>query len=381
MKQKSLIQFIQLIRNAVFNIELPRGFIIEDAELCLRLAKQHNMTSLVGYAITRTDNLVDSAFYDRFRNQYYQTISCVTAMDVEIQRIKETLEKNGLDFVLLKGAFIRQLYPARWMRVSSDIDILIREKSLKKAISVLTDSLKFQQSKTTDHDVLLLSPRGIQLELHYVLTRREWKAQEVLDNVWNWCYPSPESKHEYIMKDEFLYFYHVFHAAKHFTLGGCGVRSVLDTYILNHFVDFNSEKRIQILEQGNLLLFANKLEEIAYKWFSDADVTSFDKVEEYILLGGAFGEPQRIAAIQAETRNRKRYILYRLFPPLNKLRFTYPVLTRFPVLLPFCWIHRLFKSLLTGKSGKAKYELEETRKNEHQAEDLAQMYKSLGLQK
>ena len=38
---------------------------------------------------------------------------------------------------------------------------------------------------------------------------------------------------------------------------------------------------------------------------------------------------------------RKRYLLYRLFPPLDELKKKYTILKRIPFLLPVFWIWRL----------------------------------------
>ena len=56
--------------------------------------------------------------------------------------------------------------------------------------------------------------------------------------------------------DKMFYFYHVAHMAKHFEIGGCGVRPFLDSYLLLYYAQYRTESCCQLLRKGGLLTFA-----------------------------------------------------------------------------------------------------------------------------
>lgn len=57
--------------------------------------------------------------------------------DNAIQCISNALESQQIEYILLKGAVIRDLYPQKWMRTSCDIDVLVHEDELNCAISII----------------------------------------------------------------------------------------------------------------------------------------------------------------------------------------------------------------------------------------------------
>ena len=82
-------------------------------------------------------------------------------------------------------------------------------------------------------------------------------------------------------------------------------------------------------------------------WFSNKGrVDSNNELEEYIISGGVFGTAERtIAARKQRTGTKFGYFIKRLFLPYNEMKHGYPVLKKFPFLLPVCWGIRWFKML------------------------------------
>ena len=376
MEKDIRIEFLRMIQSAVSKTRLPLTIDADEAEELYRLSQLHNMAHLVGYTVSKNGVCTNERWDSKFIHAYYQAIRHMTNQEVELERVRVALCKNNIDFLPLKGPIISKYYPERWMRLSSDLDILVKEKDVEKVSHILVDELGYTKRQSEVHDVPLISPSGSLLELHFSLSKREGDAKELLDDVWNNSYLLQNSNHEYCMSEEFYYFYHIFHAAKHFQLGGCGVRTVLDTWLLNQHIHFNQDLRESLLKKSGLLLFAEKLEEIADKWFSGKGIDNLDEVEEYIISGGVFGKKQKIEATQAVEGGRRNFVLSRLFPSVQRLKTTYPVLKKAPFLLPVFWVYRLIKGVF---SGKAKYELEKSKESEHRSEKIAKMFGRLGL--
>lgn len=372
-------EFIQLINYTLLNRDIPVGFGISDAEKLYEFSKNHEMTNLIAYAIARNNLVMDETLRKQFCQRYYKTLQYVSNLENELERIKATFERNEIDFIPLKGAVIRGFYLEDWMRFSSDIDIYIRRSDLDRAERILVDSYNFMVKKRFTYDEVLLSSSGIPTELHFMLSDDEEFEKTLFADIWKHCRRKSLNSHEYIMDSAYSYTYFVYHTAKHFRVGGCGVRSIIDTWLFNSSVGVDSESCKELLEKVNLLKFAKKLESIAQKWFSGNSIGSFDEVEEYILLGGIFGDKQYVAAELASQGGRTRFIMSRIFLPCKLMQNMYPILKVVPILLPFCWVHRFVKGMFSGKAPKAKYMIKKSKSDKNESKKIANMFSKLGL--
>lgn len=373
-------QFVQLLAFSICGRAIPDGFTIDDPQELLLLAKSQEVGQLTAWAVEKS-RLFDSepAVAEQFRQQYYRAFLAVTIMESELTGIKNALEKNGIDYIPLKGAFLRRLYPEPWMRVSGDLDILVREKELTLAERVLTEAADCRLGLEGAHHDHVRTPGGITIDLHFILTEREEKAKPILDQVWSHAKPVAEGRHEYVMDDEYFYLFHMFHAKNHFVWGGCGVRTLLDTWLLNHRLIFDREKRYALLDKADLLPFAKSLEELGEQWLSGKENDAYADVGDYILNGDVFGREQRVEALRAERGSWFRFILFRAFPPYERMKPKYPILKQGKIFLPFCWIYRLIVGLFIGKLKKAGGEIRRSQSHNARSKEIAEMFRKLGL--
>lgn len=374
-------QLITIFRSVVLGHALPEGFALLDPAQMYKLSKKQDLAHFVGYCIDRKRIVLeDEEIRKNFRNQYMQAARRVMILENEIRNIKAAFEEVGIDFLPLKGAILRGLYPAPWMRVSGDIDMLVHGDELAQAEQVLIEKLRYTVTREDAHHDHVTAPTGFHVDLHFQLTEREEPAKPLLDGVWDRCARVAGKEHEYRMDDDMFYLFHVFHAAAHFQMGGCGVRTVLDTWLLNHRLEADKEKRRDLLRQARLLPFAEALEAVAEAWFSGVEDDRFRDMEEYIFTGGLFGGSQRIAAAQARHGNRLSYLIHRAFPPISVMRYVgYPVVVKWPMLLPACWVHRLVRGLVQGKGKLIPFELRKTKKETERSEQIAILFRRLGL--
>ena len=189
--------------------------------------------------------------------EFISTISALSQGDEKFEEICEALEQAKIPYLPLKGSVLRALYPKGWMRTSCDIDILVREADLERAVTVLCETLEYEKKGLGSHDVSLFSPANIHLELHYDLVEdaRANNCAALLSHIWEYAHPKAEGSAEHVLSDEMFYFYHIAHMAKHFEIGGCGLRPFLDLWLLDH-IEADKARRDALLEQGKLLQFA-----------------------------------------------------------------------------------------------------------------------------
>ena len=197
------------------------------------LAKHHQLEHFVDYALSCAGDVEATS-------DFYTSLSITTQQAIAAKEISAVFSREGIDHILLKGTVIRSLYPEGWMRNSCDIDVLVHEEELERARD-LALQLGYQQvGIKSDHDIALYRD-FLHIELHYRLIEdfRMASVAAVLDNIWDYAYASEENKHSFLLPDHVSYLYHIAHAAKHFGDGGCGIRPVLDTWILNNRCEFD----------------------------------------------------------------------------------------------------------------------------------------------
>ena len=223
----------------------------------------------------------------------------------------------------------------------------------------------------------MFSEEGVHIELHYKLMEQDTvnRTEEILDNVWE--YVDENGK----MNDEFFYFYFIAHTAKHFRHGGCGIKPLLDLWILINKLPQN-EKRDTLLEQGSLIKFEKNLVKLTAVWFSDAASDELtDKITRYILLGGVYGKKEQYVLVgRAKEGGRLKYVLSRMLLPYDTIRYQYPVLNKHKYLTPFFQVVRWFRILFGGKIKSSADELKMSDKlSTAKIEENAQMLEELGI--
>lgn len=166
--------------------------------------------------------------------------------------------------------------------------------------------------------------------------------------------------HEYQMTDDMFYLFHMFHTATHFQLGGCWIRPILDTWFLNHIIEFNQEKRGggTSATGWTLTICRNDGKSGGGMVFRNGSSRNY-RHRKLCYNGGLYGRKQKITAAQAQNSSRLECRIMRDFPPIKTMKFVgYPIVEKWKVLLPFCWIHRLIRGFIQGKGELVPYELQ-----------------------
>ncbi|MBP1587587.1 MAG: nucleotidyltransferase family protein [Clostridia bacterium] len=355
-------EFAALLGNVVFGKPLPQDFAVEDLRKLALLALRHDMGHIIYKGLDIHGLIADKndTGIQKLYNHYMMAIYRVTVLENEFRRVKEVLKKHNIDFLPLKGSVLRGSYREPWMRVSADIDILVKSSEIADSVcKLLVKELEYELLHgEADYDCAVLAPSGFHVEVHFALGSRGSKPMGILSTVWE--------KHvvrvgddgcEFKADADFFYFYHVYHASRHFLNGGCGVKALLDEAVLAMPFEVSPGLR-GMLDEAGLSTFRDTLSEITSRWFGASDSPlAFDRPDDlaektglYILEGGMFGGGHYIKAQVARKSNRFTYFVRRLFPPATSMVPNYPSLKKTKLTLPFCWIHRIaVKGIGKGK--------------------------------
>lgn len=345
---------MQLIRTKIAEEELcldknmlTQKFLID----LLLLSRKHHVAHIVASALADNGYLEGSPQKGLFLNEIYTAVYSYEKMNEVFGEISAVFEAAEVPYIPLKGAVIRSLYPQPWMRTSCDIDILVKEKDLEKAVKAVSSLNGYTKKGESEHDIVFETEIGIVVELHYKLLGNKKSPLYIkeLSKVWETAKREDENSFRFSLSDEVFYYYHILHMAKHFRIGGCGVRPFIDLWLIDK-TDCDYSGAQKFLKKGKLEMFSENAAKLSRVWFSDEKHSETTlAMQEFTMKSGAFGSHEtRLVSNSQREGGKFRYMLSRIFVPYRYLKRDYPILEKYPILTPWCEICRLF-SFLFGK--------------------------------
>ncbi len=310
-------------------------------------SKRYDLVHLVADSLVINNVISEGEIKDKFKKQILLAGYRYQKMEYETEALKEVLNNSGVEFIILKGYIMRDLYPEPWMRTSCDIDILVHESNFEEAKAVIFKELNYEFSNIKNHDVEAVAPSDVHIELHFKLcdSNDERKYNRLLKNVWDYTEQKEEGSCERFLTREMFYYYHIAHMAKHFEEGGCGIRPFIDLWLLNNKLCCDQALKDKYLREGELEKFNEIVCDLSNAWFENGPQTSLlSKVESYILTGGTYGSVRmKIAATRKADESKLHYIISKIWIPFERLCLIYPKLKNRRILQPYYEVCRIFK--------------------------------------
>ncbi len=339
--------------------ELIKELTPEDIHALYKLAKHHDMAHLVGAVLPKLKLSPAPETASKLSNAAFVAVYRAERIHYYYEQMCAVLDKASIPYIPLKGMIIRHLYPEAWMRPSCDIDVLVKKEDLEKAVACLTESLSLKPERMDSHDVPLVAENGFHIEVHYSLIEEHFagNGDKLLQDVWKVAVFA--EGYRMVMPNELFFYYHLAHMAKHFKVGGCGIRSYLDLVMMHEKLPFDSEKLALMLKEGGLDAFYRSAKNVCALWFENKEVAPMDmRVQRFVLSGGLYGTLENNVVIkQTGGQGKTAAIFARLFPAYNEMVYMFPSLKTKKWLLPFCYIIRFFKVIFRGRFGYAMREL------------------------
>ena len=362
--------------------ELSYSFTEEDIKALYTFSKAHEVCHIVGLSLKKLGLLSEDEFSKKFSSEIELALFRYLKLAEAFREMKAIFQREKIPFIPLKGTILREYYPEPYLRTSSDIDIFIRKEDLDRAVKAFTDTCGYKVVIIGDeHDVSLMTPSGMHLELHYRLIEKMPEAEKILENIWDIAVKDEENEYFYRMSAEYFMLYHMVHMARHFIYGGVGLRPILDLYFIKNKMDIDLEKAYDLLKKAELYTFTKEAEHLFDVWFNDAEHTELSKeVHKYILLSGVYGNLEN-AAVTAQIKNGGKFktVFKRIFMPYKELKTAYPVLIKYPVLTPFYQIRRWLRLIFFSRK-KVKIEMQKNAGiTDDRKEKFSQMLSSLDL--
>ena len=377
---------LMLIRCEICGGEFPEKEVqtLNERELeeLYELSKKHDMAHVVGYCLLSNEALPEGNLKTAFSKEQMTAVFRHAQIRHELSRVCRAFASEGIEYMPLKGSVIRKYYPKPEFRTSCDIDIFLHPEDIERASAVVTEKLGYKFDIRTAHDVAFYSPSRTHVELHFDLIEENEDIRAALTRVWHDSVSNPDFPGGKLMSPEMFITYHFAHMAKHFLGGGCGVRPLLDLWIIGNKIPFDDEKLDLLLSECKLRKFALEMMNLSEVWFCGAEHNEITReTSDYILGAGVYGKLEnRIAIAQSSKKGKFGYICSRIFLPYSQMKRMYPRLEKYPLLLPFYEVKRWFRFFARRGTSAAKREMRlNSAVTSEKKERLATMCKSLEL--
>jgi hypothetical protein len=345
-----------IINAALTDISVVVDDTLDYAEI-FEVGKKHQIIPLVycGIQKLKGDSEEVAKFQDYTLRLFYYDFKQIECLN----RIEEEFSNNRIDYMLLKGASIKKIYPSSELRLMGDIDILIKEEQYEQIRKILCN-IDLCEVNETDHELIWRSRDGILVELHKRLIP-SYNDDYYSYYCNSWEKSIIEKGYCYAMSAEDEYIYIFTHLTKHYRDGGIGLKHMIDVwyFALKH-PSLDMEYINCELSKLSLKRFHKNILDTLEVWFhgkASTDIT--DYITERIIESGAYGIKEKwdianAARERAKTTSvasaKRKNMISLIFMPYSNMQKKYPVLKKAPFLLPIMWVVRWGDAIINKQS-------------------------------
>lgn len=337
-------QTVDLIRAALTDY-VPNQDEDYDFEKIFSLADNGGYTALIYYGALKTSKfhayggkkaIIRQVCYEIARNR--------KQMD-EINAFSAYMDRIGADYCLMKGTELKPLYPHPEMRPMNDADILVYEKDVKSVNKYLLDSNFKLFAEISMESVW--AKTGIEIEIHTRL------MQYSHDRKTRYFHTAWEHLSGHYFDAEFSFLFQLVHLARHSASGTMPLRHLVDIFVYTRaHPEINMQEIEKQLEKMYLADFFHNVMALVDCWFHDAKPTAMtDLLTDMAFMTREERDERDMYAFEIKKRDKSKlsYLFSRIFRNYSAMCDVYPILIKYPVLLPLYWVIRAFEFIFDRK--------------------------------
>ncbi len=330
-----LIHLIYCALNDLQPEEKPEGIDFEEVFL---LGKEHEVGNIAFLSVQRLKNKPDSDLFNEWQVYYYHSVQRNARQLAEYNALVKLLTENKIRWTEAQGTVTKTLYPLPEWRMMSDIDLIVDVSSLEKIKELMT-SLGYRVEDYTENELNVFPENGTEIEYHTEFFTEFYKGSferysGAVNSPFSHAVPDGDNEYKWVLDTTHYYLYSLLHIIKHFEYAGCGIRRILDLYILKTRLGdkVDSEYINKCLNDYDFTPLAEKLFELEGYWFegtepeSDLTETALDVLRSGnhgaadIHLRNSIRRDSADGAANAKRRKVKSF----LFPSLEDLYDGHP---------------------------------------------------------
>ena len=322
-----------------------------DFERLLVIARAHNMTNILWYALRGNRN-VPTEILTELQSRHNTILFRCANQKMVCNELENMMSSARIRHIFLKGADVAQLYPTEDMREMADIDVYADLDSHEKIKeSMIQMGYNFDGHKG-HHDVFHRGPL-IAVEVHESVLdhHRDTGLDEYFASPWQLAQGDNFDYH-FDVSDNYIFL--MGHLFGHFHQGGVSVRSIADMalYMKKYKDELDWVKINSVFERYNLNEVMNNLKALAFHWFGDEPGSKLlDEMGKYIFESGGYdGRTANMVMYLANEDGDNSFaaaVRRKLFISSSEMRRRSKAVDRFPVLLPVAYVVRALKIIFT----------------------------------
>ena len=342
--------FIKLISLYLNKKEDP-DLVIDDAKFnfLLKLAGHHSLNSLLFKVLKDTKVQVSEENLKKVEDYYLSNLRKDVLFVKEREALYKCLNDNQIHFLPLKGLVLRDYYDDPYTREYADNDILFGSKDKVIKDFFVKRGYKCEAFRKSNHDVYVKKP-FYNFEMHRDLFIDNDKRIKNISYFKDALKNSPvKDGFEHVLSNENFYIYFTAHTYKHFSISGCGIRTLIDYYVYLKSVKLDFDYIDKELEKIDLVGFSHNISALSVKLFDNQPLT--DEEEEMLLFiasSGTYGTMEHMVNKGVKEKGKFGYLMSRLFPPYSFYKTAYPWAYYTIILIPIAWLMRFLRILFTN---------------------------------
>lgn len=331
-----------------------------DIDYLIKLCKNHSILPLL-YVSLKKYNIELTEEQEKVLNKAYKSAVYTEAVqESEKSMILAALSNNNIKCMPLKGSVLKYLYPSPELRTMSDLDILYKGNT--KIVHDELAGLGYKCVKSAGTDDEYHKPPFMNVEMHHIMVDGNFEQiADYYSNIWDVVKPVKEGLKIYEMSLEDFYIHMVAHIARHYAVGGIGIRFVFDEWIyLSHYENIlNFDYINSEFEKINLLKFADNFKNMTFKWFKGLETSTLEEdMSKYIFESGTHGSvvhEQSVKVLLGKKGvnnfkgNKFLYLMRLIFPTFKYMKARNNILKKWPILLPYFYIERICVAVFKKK--------------------------------
>lgn len=277
----------------------------------------------------------------------------------KLQELLALFDAEGIDYMPIKGAVLKGLYPKPEYRVMGDADVLIRREQYPQ-IRQLLASQQMQEDTVSDYELTWLCP-SLELELHTGLVPEFLGSHsEYYTDSWRFA-QKDEGGCGYHLSPEDHFVYLLVHFAKHYLTSTICAKDICDFYVWRRAYPNMDEAYLrQELKKLNLEKFYDSVLALIGNWFEGQPATEATELMTESAFWGGVSQEQNEAAAKGTMKRysnegdsllvqKLKWFFNAMFPAYHRMTYHYPVLKKVPILLPVFWVVHWFVALLRDR--------------------------------
>ncbi len=370
--------FLEMVSASIQGLPIPACPQDIDSKKLYNLAVRNAVTNILYLAVQDEKVSLDDDIKAKLHKSYMATLAREASQQTEIEYIRNEFHKENIRFMFLKGTHLKALYPLPEMRFMVDMDVLVCEADMKKGGEIILKH-GFTQEMNNGKDIVLVKKPFLTIELHKMLFVEEYFMHKYFCGVWDRA--ERVNENEYKMSNNDLYVYTLAHLCEHYLEAGSCFRPLMDLFLMEKsFTDLDFDYINAQFKELGIFDFAANIRQLYSCAFGNGEYNeNLTIMENYIVFGAPVKNAEEASKAARNHKSKAHRIFEVVFPNLKHMRLKYPILDKFPILLPMYYIVRAFELVFSKKKNVSNKGKQITLVDKKSTEIMSEIFKKSGL--